>query len=206
MPYGACILIKEDSKVSDSAVRVCWKMKRRGYWQGDPQAWDPYPPKWVFVHPALLATTVLPSLDLRTLVFHCSPALTLPSYQMSPFSLFFQQALSFLKIERPYPCGSFCGCLPEAALFDSGLWRILKLSFQPHVFLAHPLVLLPDPFHLSHMHTALMVHPLLLILTCKFTFSTGRILIRVSEVKQYLTWQKNVSGCWGTENVHSWEI
>ena len=146
---------------------------------------------------------------LTFLILSCSPTRTPPSYHTSPSSPSLQQALSYLKIEHPYPCsglgGSHSQHLPEASLWHFRLWCILKLSLQPRVFLAH-LLLPPDPFHISQRHTALGVKSLLLILICKFTSSMGRISSRVSKVKQYLTWQKDVLGCWGRENVHSWGV
>ena len=59
---------------------------------------------------------------------------------------------------------------PEASLFDSSLWRTPKLSVQPHRFLAHLLLLPPDPLH---SHTKLTAQPLLWIWICKFMFSMG---------------------------------
>lgn len=84
-------------------------------------------------------------------------------------------------------------CLPEASLWHSRLWCILKLSVQPHVFLAH-LLLPPDHFPVSHRHTALGVKSLLLILICKFTFSMGANLKQSKQSGNNILLDKKT--CW----------
>lgn len=151
--------------------------------KGKPTSWDPKPPHWVFLHLALCISPRLAQPCLTYLVFHLSPT---PFCHMSPFSLFLQPALSFLKTGDPCPHngshGSHSQFLPKASLSDSGI-----LGCDEHSQAKFSASCIPGPSPpsaarplppLTHTeHWGVQLLPLSLF--CKLMFSMGLISSRV---------------------------
>ena len=202
MPCGVRILIREDYKLKISCSRR-WEDEGKGLLKGRLTSLGSESPHIGCLCIWPWSPTVLPSLAWHTLSF---PA---PQHESH---LPITWVLSLCSGDKPCVCWKLSICALTAVAVGAApraspglpLWfwavtqpRHHKLSFQPHVFLAHLLLLPPNPFRLSHAHTASGAESLLLILICKFTFSMGRISSGVSKVKPYLTWQKKRFGLLG---------